>query len=55
MPVLWVRASRFDEINNLAQEHITCMGGGGGSQATKHHVVPPLGDVCQELSSEPAS
>lgn len=53
MPVLWVRASSFDEVNNLAQEHITFVG--GGSQATKHHVMPPLGDVCQELSSESAS
>lgn len=40
MPVLWVRALRFDA---LAQEHITCLG--GGSQATKQHVVPPFGDV----------
>lgn len=53
MPVLWVRASKFDEVNNLAQEHIIFVG--GGSQATKHHVMPPLGDVCQELSSESAS
>lgn len=42
MPVLWVRASRFDEINNLAQEHITCMGGGVA-------VRPPSTTLCHPL------